>query len=90
MRKLLSLIFVCASLLLSGHALAQSVITRTGIENPDKWINTYFAQGKVPPFSFAYEEISSGKFLTECLRAQGGRGLHRHLDRPYKCLARGM
>ena len=65
MRKIAILIMVCAALLASGRASAQSVITRTGIENPEKWINTYFAQGKVPPFSFAYEEISSGKFITE-------------------------
>ena len=65
MRKILKVMVVCALLLFSGNALAQSVVTRTGIENPDKWINTYFAQGKVPPFSFAYEEISSGKFITD-------------------------
>ena len=65
MKKILTLVFVCAALAFSGRALAQGVITRTGIENPEKWINTYFAQGKVPPFSFAYEEISSGKFITE-------------------------
>ena len=65
MRKILKVMVVCALLLFGGNALAQSVVTRTGIENPDKWINTYFAQGKVPPFSFAYEEISSGKFITD-------------------------
>ncbi len=65
MRKILSIVFVCAALLTGGRAMAQGVITRTGIDNPEKWINTYFAQGKVPPFSFAYEEISSGKFITD-------------------------
>ena len=65
MRKLLSLAIICAALLCGGRASAQAVISRTGIENPDTWINTYFAQGKVPPFSFAYEEISSGKYITE-------------------------
>lgn len=65
MRKTAILISVIAAVLFSGGAAAQGVITRTGIENPDKWINTYFAQGKVPPFSFAYEEISSGKFITD-------------------------
>ena len=65
MRKIAILILACAAMLISSRAAAQGVITRTGIENPDKWINTYFAQGKVPPFSFAYEEISSGKFITE-------------------------
>lgn len=65
MRKIFKVMIVCALLLLSGKAPAQSVVTRTGIDNPDGWINTYFAQGKVPPFSFAYEEISSGKFITD-------------------------
>lgn len=54
-----------AALLLSTAAGAQGVISRTGIENPDKWINSYFAADKVPPFSFAYEEISSAKFITD-------------------------
>ena len=65
MRKIAILTIACVALLFSHRATAQSVISRTGIENPDGWINTYFAQGKVPPFSFAYEEISSGKFITE-------------------------
>ena len=67
MRKIVSILFVCSALLCGGRAMAQGVITRTGIDNPEKWINTYFAQGKVPPFSFAYEEISSGKFITRAL-----------------------
>ncbi|MBO4557783.1 MAG: alpha-galactosidase [Bacteroidales bacterium] len=62
MRRILT---IAAAILLAISANAQAVITRNGIENPDKWINTYFAQGKVPPFSFAYEEISSGKFITD-------------------------
>lgn len=65
MRKIAILVAVCAAMLISPALKGQAVIKRSGIENPDGWINTYFAQGKVPPFSFAYEEISSGKFITE-------------------------
>ena len=65
MRKTAILTLLCIALLLGPAAYGQSVIKRSGIENPEGWINTYFAQGKVPPFSFAYEEISSGKFITE-------------------------
>ena len=65
MRRILFIAVVCTCLLLPKSLGAQSVVSRTGIENPEKWINTYFAQGQVPPFSFAYEEISSGKFITE-------------------------
>ncbi len=63
-RAIAFILSLCAVLLPLGAA-AQSVITRSGIENPEKWINANFAAGKVPPFSFAYEEISSAKFITE-------------------------
>ena len=59
MKRVVTILIIAAALLSSRMADAQGVISRSGIENPDKWINTYFAAGKVPPFSFAYEEISS-------------------------------
>ncbi len=63
--KAIALVLSICAVLLPGGAAAQNVITRSGIDNPEKWINANFAAGKVPPFSFAYEEISSAKFITE-------------------------
>ena len=65
MKRIAMIFAAVAALAISLGASAQGVISRFGIENPDKWINEVFAKGKVPPFSFAYEEISSGKFITE-------------------------
>ena len=65
MKRVVTILLIAAALFAVRTAYAQGVISRTGIENPEKWINSYFAAGKVPPFSFAYEEISSAKFITE-------------------------
>ena len=65
MKRVVTILMFAAAMLMCRTVNAQSVISRSGIENPDKWINTYFAAGKVPPFSFAYEEISSAKFITD-------------------------
>ncbi|MCF0173449.1 MAG: alpha-galactosidase [Bacteroidales bacterium] len=41
----------------------QTTVTRTSADNPDKWISTHFQANKLPPFSFAYNEISSSKYI---------------------------
>ena len=42
---------------------AQAPVARKNIENPDKWINTVFAKGTVPPFSFELDGVPSEKFI---------------------------
>ena len=65
MKKTAILVLTLAAMLCSQLSAAQGVLSRSGIENPDKWIVSVFAAGKVPPFSFAYEEISSAKFIED-------------------------
>ena len=65
MKRIAMIFAAVAALTISLGLNAQGVISRSGIENPDKWINSVFAKDKLPPFSFAYEEISSGKFISE-------------------------
>ncbi len=46
-------------------AEAHNVVTRKSIADPERWINENFVSGKVPPFSFAWEEINTGKLISE-------------------------
>ena len=65
MKKIFITLFSVLMLCGSGALCAQNVVTRKHIANPEQWINENFASGKVPPFSFAWEEISTGKLIEE-------------------------
>ncbi|MBQ5401427.1 MAG: hypothetical protein IIU16_00775, partial [Bacteroidales bacterium] len=44
-------------------ANAQATLSRKGIENPERWIQTTFAKGVLPPFSFTLDGVPSAKFI---------------------------
>ncbi|MBQ9528912.1 MAG: alpha-galactosidase, partial [Bacteroidales bacterium] len=61
--KRIRLIFTLMALLPVMTAQAQAPLARKNIENPDKWINSVFAKGTIPPFSFELDGVPSEKFI---------------------------
>ncbi|MBQ9528981.1 MAG: alpha-galactosidase, partial [Bacteroidales bacterium] len=61
--KRIRYIITILALTLALQALAQSIVERKGIENPDKWIAASFAKGKLPQFSFTRDGVPSEKFI---------------------------
>lgn len=61
--KRIRYIITIMALTLALQAQAQAIIGRRGIENPDKWIQSAFAKGKLPPFSFTLDGVPSEKFI---------------------------
>ncbi len=63
-KKTYRLLAALAAVLLSAAASAQNSYQFRGVQ-PDaaKWVDTYFAKGVVPPFSFLYDGVPSATFL---------------------------
>ena len=63
-RHIIRLTAVFAAVLLSWAAVAQNSYKFSGeVPDADKWVETYFAQGVIPPFSFLYNGVPSASFL---------------------------
>ena len=61
--KRIKLILILAALAITIGASAQAPVARKAVENPEKWINSAFAKGAVPPFSFELNDVPSSKFI---------------------------
>ena len=61
--KRIRYIITVLALTLAFQSQAQTIVERKGIENPDKWIQSAFAKGKLPPFSFNLDGASSETFI---------------------------
>ena len=63
-KKTYRLLAALAAVLLSASATAQNSYQFRGVL-PDaaQWVDTYFAKGVVPPFSFLYDGVPSATFL---------------------------
>ena len=61
--KRIKIIVTVAALALALSAQAQAPLNRKGIENPEKWINSTFGKGTIPPFSFTLDGVPSEKFI---------------------------
>ena len=63
-RKLTGLLFFLIVLATAANAQTTSVQEK-GRVNIVKWVNTHFAKGKIPPFSFNYGGTPSSKFIAK-------------------------
>ncbi|MBO4557781.1 MAG: alpha-galactosidase [Bacteroidales bacterium] len=59
--KRIAIIVIALAAVLTANA--QAPVPRKNAGNPEKWIKTAFAPGAVPPFSFKYNGVPSGKFI---------------------------
>lgn len=64
--KSLYVLFAAIMWMLSLTAVAASpLISQTGRPNIVKWLTSSFSKGKIPPFSFVYNGVSSDRFITK-------------------------
>ncbi len=63
--KLVVSIFLCGILINSRlNCQSRQGSTTDQVVDPQQWVRSHFAKGKVPPFSFKYGGIDSKNFIT--------------------------
>ena len=63
MRNIFAFMAMAVLLVFSQPAHSQAQLSRKGLDKTDKWIQTTFAKGAVPPFSFTLDGVPSEKFI---------------------------
>ncbi len=63
MRNIFAFMAMAVLLVFSQPAHSQAQLSRKGLDKTDKWIQTTFAKGAVPPFSFILDGVPSEKFI---------------------------